>query len=939
MGGAIQQGSLASEPGAGNQWHLRNTGQAGGVAGIDINVAAAWESATGRGVRIGILDDGFDLAHPDLAANLAGGWDLLGSDPSPAAEGSDRHGTTVAGVIGADDNNAGLLGIAHDAQLFGFRVGFGTSPLSHFTDAMARQAAMDVSNHSWGFTDPFADDFANPAFAAFAGAIAEAAAIGRGGLGTVFVMAAGNNRTDGDSVNQHNFLNGQYAMAIAALDSSGEVAWFSNPGAALFAAAPGEAILTTDRVGGPGYASSETTVINGTSFAAPMVSGIAALMLQANPGLGYRDVHAIIAASARPVDISDPGWTTNAAGTWNGGGFRFSNDYGFGLVDATAAVRLAESWFATGGSAATAANRATAGSATATALAIPDFGSVSTTLALATGIVIERIELDLDITHSFIGDLSITVTSPSGTQSAVVFRPGLAPGGSGYGSDADRIDFTVSSNAFRGEGSGGHWTVRATDHAGGDVGTLDAVTLRAIGAADTADDTFIYTNAFALLPEAARGTLRDTAGTDTINAAAVSAACVIDLAGLACSIGGTALAIAPGTVIEHAIGGDGADRITGNALANILWGGRGDDTIAAGGGDDTLSGGLGADRLDGGAGLDRALFDVLRAAAIFAWDGATLLVNDGHGIDRLDGIETLVFLDVTIDVAGLLPPVAPADAPAALKFTQSTLSATGAGLAHLATAPPAGSTAVLRPAELGIAGLAPATQVTLASAADGALTVRLDSAWNTLKVATVTDTDGGRISVANFVEVLVDLSAASRDSVIEVLDAKRASVLGGAGADVIFVRALSNSFDGGNTILVDAGAGDDRISLVAASSRTVFRVEGGQGADVITITGPTADIVAGGAGDDRIDAGAGNDRIAGGLGADTHVFRTGSGRDQVSDFADGIDRVALLGIAPTAVQFTAASGGGVRIAWGTADEVVLRGVTLAQVTQADLVFA
>lgn len=101
--------------------------------------------------------------------------------------------------------------------------------------------------------------------------------------------------------------------------------------------------MTTDRIGSYGYDVTDyTSRFNGTSAATPIVSGVVALMLEANPNLGYRDVQEILALSARPIDAASPDWTTNRANTWNGGGFRVSHDYGFGLVDATAAVRLAE---------------------------------------------------------------------------------------------------------------------------------------------------------------------------------------------------------------------------------------------------------------------------------------------------------------------------------------------------------------------------------------------------------------------------------------------------------------------------------------------------------------------------------------------------------------------------------------------------------------------
>uniref|UniRef100_UPI002B41143D S8 family serine peptidase n=1 Tax=Photorhabdus africana TaxID=3097554 RepID=UPI002B41143D len=86
------------------------------------------------------------------------------------------------------------------------------------------------------------------------------------------------------------------------------------------------------------------TSMQGTSFAAPIISGVVALMLEANPNLGYRDVQQILALSARKINDPSTAWSDNSSHSWNGGGMHTSNDYGFGQIDARAAVRLAESW-------------------------------------------------------------------------------------------------------------------------------------------------------------------------------------------------------------------------------------------------------------------------------------------------------------------------------------------------------------------------------------------------------------------------------------------------------------------------------------------------------------------------------------------------------------------------------------------------------------------
>jgi Ca2+-binding RTX toxin-like protein len=200
----------------------------------------------------------------------------------------------------------------------------------------------------------------------------------------------------------------------------------------------------------------------------------------------------------------------------------------------------------------------------------------------------------------------------------------------------------------------------------------------------------------------------------------------------------------------------------------------------------------------------------------------------------------------------------------------------------------------------------------------------------------VNDTDGGRLTVANFVEVAITHGGTAPGR-IEVLDAKRGSITAGGGDDAIIVRAFSNGPGVGNGFTIAAGGGDDVITLAGHGALSQFRVSAGAGNDRITITGGGADEVNGGDGDDRIDAGGGNDRLTGGAGADLFVFRVGSGRDQVLDFTDGIDRLLFEGVGAAALAFSAVTGG-VRVAWGS-DEVVLRGAALAGIDLADCVFA
>src|SRR6185503_20132709 len=204
----------------------------------------------------------------------------------------------------------------------------------------------------WGYATAFSDNFQNAAWSPIADALRLGVTQGHEGLGTVFVFAAGNDRQyvagsstlDGDNTNAHNLTNSRFEITVAASTQDGHIAPFSTPGASILVTAPGDSILTTSPDNGDGDRSNDFIFVSGTSFAAPIVSGVIAMMLEANPSLGYRDVQEILALAAHQVNPSSTGWSVNGATNWNGGGHMVSHDFGFGLVDAHAAVRLAKTW-------------------------------------------------------------------------------------------------------------------------------------------------------------------------------------------------------------------------------------------------------------------------------------------------------------------------------------------------------------------------------------------------------------------------------------------------------------------------------------------------------------------------------------------------------------------------------------------------------------------
>jgi Ca2+-binding RTX toxin-like protein len=189
------------------------------------------------------------------------------------------------------------------------------------------------------------------------------------------------------------------------------------------------------------------------------------------------------------------------------------------------------------------------------------------------------------------------------------------------------------------------------DTGSGGTGTLEGWSLTLSGKRASQDDTYVYTNEYAesVRLEPGRTILTDTGGVDTLNAAAVSTASRIDLTpGSQSTIANAALLIDRDALIEHAIGGDGDDTITGNASDNVLRGMRGNDALLGGDGNDVLDGGSGSDTLNGGAGMDIALFHFSRAEATLTRGIDSFSVTASDGSDVAIAVERLKFMDRTV---------------------------------------------------------------------------------------------------------------------------------------------------------------------------------------------------------------------------------------------------------------------------------------------------
>ncbi len=640
------------------QWHLGFIGSLGFVVTKSATntggIEAVWADYRGSGVAVGVWDDGIQRTHWDLSANYDASRQVtingLLNDGQPVTA-DDGHGTSVAGLIAADDNGRGGVGIAHDAKITAIRIFGGADDInsawSRYLLTLDSLGQFDVTNHSYG---GYPDFYKYGDVAKF-----EAAAVsGRGGLGTVNVKSAGNDDVDG---NGEALDSSRFTVTVAAIgnNSTGNIASYSTYGAHVLVSAPAASVTTDLQGSGPGYDGlldgDYTNGFGGTSAAGPVTAGVIALMLDANPGLGWRDVQNILAYSAIGVGSlysgvatnEDSAWKWNGAANWNGGDLHFSEDYGYGLVNAYNAVRMAEVWSILHPQAATSATEAMVTTGTlAVNQSIADLATLNYSFAVAEDISLEHVALTVSLTHSYFTDLRIRLVSPDGAAMT------LYDGSTGSGSTADgTLTYTFGADGYRGLGSAGTWTLQVQDASAADAGLLRSVAFTGYGSAASADSVYHYTDevlsVLQLDGQSGRRVLADSdGGTDWVDAAAMAGNLVLDLdAASTSTVGGEAfLMIADATLIENAIGGDGNDRIEGNGAANTLYGMRGDDALYGMGGNDTLV---------GGDGLDIAGFSGLRSAyEILAAGGVTTVIGP-DGTDTQTGFEVLRFADVDID--------------------------------------------------------------------------------------------------------------------------------------------------------------------------------------------------------------------------------------------------------------------------------------------------
>jgi subtilisin family serine protease len=337
------------------QWHLENTGfhrgtNIGFKAGADARVLAAWREAQTLGslqVVVAVIDDGFDLSHPDLSGpgKVVAPRDFSRNNASPLPDlrHQDWHGTACAGVAVGNANGTGILGAAPGARLMPVRWGrqLSDGDVEDWFDYAHEQGAWVVSC-SWSAN---ARNF--PLSERKRRAIKRCAREGRNGKGCVICFAAGNENRDIHAPGAHSvngFANHPDVIAVAACTSRDQRSDYSNFGEAIAVCAPssgsgGWGITTSDVIGQyisedgqlleAGYSpGSFTDEFGGTSSAAPLVAGICALLLSVRPEMTASEVKELIQRTARRIG---PPSAYDTQG--------HSREFGFGCVDAHGAVR------------------------------------------------------------------------------------------------------------------------------------------------------------------------------------------------------------------------------------------------------------------------------------------------------------------------------------------------------------------------------------------------------------------------------------------------------------------------------------------------------------------------------------------------------------------------------------------------------------------------
>lgn len=493
------------------QWYLNHNGGNLLALGAHIDVEKAWDVTRGtRSVVVAVVDDSFDLDHPDFQGigKIVAPKDLKENDFLPLPnETETSHGTACAGIVLAEENGSGITGVAPGCTLMPIRTtGYLDDESIEEIFEWAINRGASVISCSWGASAVYF-----PLSLRQRAVIHRAATEGRNGKGCVILFAAGNaNRPIDGSVYEQgwnkNILRGNTkwlngfalhpdVITISAATSMNKKAAYSNWGHNISVCAPsnnalpgmwfqetgfiytqpsirqpvyGRGMLTTDQVGAAGYDKGNfTSNFGGTSSATPVVAGVAALILSVNPNLTAQEVKHILEETAdKIVDSESDPQLGLRLGSYDRNGH--SQWFGYGKVNAAKAVKAAQNLNITSGTATKQIGRKNHVN-----LVIPDSDErgVKSAISISDSSPIKNIQVTVDITHEFLGDLEIYLVAPNNQQ---VMLQNRTLGRQTHLNKTYTVRSHPALKQFLSLSAKGRWQLLIIDLAPQDVGSLNS---------------------------------------------------------------------------------------------------------------------------------------------------------------------------------------------------------------------------------------------------------------------------------------------------------------------------------------------------------------------------------------------------------------------------------------------------------------------------------
>ncbi|MDZ8188652.1 MAG: S8 family serine peptidase [Nostoc sp. ChiSLP02] len=463
------------------QWHLKETTINGKVIKAHANVEAAWKLSDGTGATIAIIDDGVDIDHEEFRSSgkIVAPRDVTRKTNDPRPGNDDNHGTSCAGVA-CGNGNFGASGVAPGAKLMPIRL---ASALGSQNEAdafvWAAQNGADVISCSWGPSDGVWYEAKDPVHNQKVPlpdstrlAMEFAITKGRNGKGCVILFAAGNGN---ESVDNDGYASYKNVIAVAACNDFGTRSAYSDYGQAVWCAFPSNngdssqtpGIWTTDRSGTVGYNSGSvnlgdtqgnyTNSFGGTSSACPGAAGVVALIIARNPNLRWDEVRDIIKRSCDRID--------QAGGKYDANGR--SPFYGYGRINALKAVELAKP------------NQPSPVGVFQAVQDVPinDLQTSKLAVAIANTNLVKSIKVSVDIEHTYIADLVVTLNSPAPTGvPPIILHDRLGGSSDNIKTTYDEVN-SPKLAAFKGKSPQGTWTLEVADKSNLDTGKIRSFTI------------------------------------------------------------------------------------------------------------------------------------------------------------------------------------------------------------------------------------------------------------------------------------------------------------------------------------------------------------------------------------------------------------------------------------------------------------------------------